>query len=127
MKKLRFLIAVTKETQARLGVEFTLTATRVSETAVIVQMEVPRKGKLRELKEVALDIGDYRPGSSGSPLVSANLQTTPGKNGALVVSFQISPELAEKCSIRLGPLYPAVAMSWEYYAVMLKGYITERK
>ena len=73
-----------------------------------------------------MDIGDYRTGTSGSPLVSANLQTTPTKSGALAISFQLSPELAEKCTIRLGPLYPAVALSWEYYAVVLKGYITER-
>ena len=127
MKKLRFLIAVTKETQAKIGVEFTLTATRVSETAVLVEMEIPRKGKLRNLKDVSLDIGDYHPGVSSSPLLAANLQTTPGKNNSLIVSFQLSPELADKCSIRLGPLEPAVAMSWEYYAVMLKGYVTTRR
>lgn len=121
------LIAVTKETQAELGVPFTLSAVRVSETAVLVRMEIPRTGKLKDLQRVTLDIGTYPPGVATSPLVSADLATTPGKNGSLVVSFQLSPEMADKCSIRLGPLAPAIPMSSEYYSVELSGFVTDNK
>ncbi len=121
------LITVTKTTQAKLGAKFTLSAVRVSDTAVLVRMEIPKEGKLRDLKRVTMDIGTYSPGVSSSPQVSADLETTPGKNGSLVVTFQLSPELVDKCSIRLGPLAPAIPMSYVYYAVELKGYITVRK
>jgi hypothetical protein len=121
------LVTVTKETQAKLGVEFTLSAVRVSDTAVLVRMEIPKTGKLKELQRVTLDIGSDRPGVPASPLVSADLQTAPGKHGSLVVSFQLSPEMANQCSIRLGPLAPAIPMSYEYYSVELKGYVTDNK
>ena len=121
------LISVTKATQAKVGVRFTLSAVRVSETAVLVRMEIPKEGKLKNIKRISLDIGTYPPGVMTSPQVSADLETTSGKNGALIVSFQLSPEMAEKCSLRLSPLDPAVPMSYEYYSVELKGYVTDRK
>ncbi len=121
------LINVTKETQAKLGVAFTLSAVRVSETAVLVRMEIPKQGKLKHLKRVTMDIGTYLPGVGSSPQVSADLATTPGNNGSLMVSFQLSPEMADKCSILLGPLDPAVPMSSEYYSVELKGYVMNSK
>src|SRR5258708_4400947 len=101
------LMLVTKENQARIGVKFTLSAARVSDTSVAVQMEIPKEGKLKDLKKVTMDIGDYKPGVATSPMVSANLETKPGKNGSLLVSFYLSPEMADKCSILLGPIEPA--------------------
>ena len=66
---------------------------------------------------------------SGSPIVSADLQTRPGKNGSVVVSFQLSPELAGKCSVMLfTPTTPVEPMNYEqFYSVELKGYITEKE
>ena len=121
------VIVVTKATQIKMGVKFTLTAQRVSDTAIIVRMEIPKEGKLKELKRVTLDIGDYKPGAPSSPWVSVDLHTSPGKNGSLIVSFQLSPEMADKCSIDLGPLDPAIPESLVYYSVQFKGYITKRK
>lgn len=122
-----FLVTVTKETQAKLGVQFDLSAVRASPRSVLVRMEIPRTGKLKELKTVTMDIGDYRPGVASAPTVSAELATKTGKNGAILVAFQLAPEMAEKCSIRLGPLSPAEPEAYLYYAVELKGYITERR
>ena len=66
---------------------------------------------------------------SGSPEVSADLQMSPGKNGSVVVAFQLSPALADKCDISLVlPTVPVEPMNYEYfYAVALKGYVTVRK
>lgn len=113
------LISVTKETQAKQGLIFTLEAVRVDDEAVLVRMEIPRQGKLKNVRSIGMRIG------SGRPLVYAPLQTTPGKNGSLVVTFQVSPTLADKCSVDL--TIPHSARSYEVYAVELKGYITLRK
>ena len=118
------LILVTRDNQAKVGVQFSLSAEQVSETAVIFRMEIPRKGKLKELRRVNLDIGDYKPGVGSSPTVSANLETTEGRGGSLIVSFQLSPQMAEQGSILLGPLTPLTPTT-EYYSVELKSYITD--
>jgi hypothetical protein len=82
-------------------------------------MEIPRQGKLRDLRSVSMRIGP------GRPVVAATLQTTPGKNGSWVVSFQVSPELADKCSVDL--IVPQSGRTYVVYAVALKGYITDKK
>lgn len=112
---------VTKETQAKMGLDFTLTAERLSREAVLVRMEIPNKGNLRNLKGVTLSIG------SGSPEVHAPLRTTSGKDGSLAVSFQLSPELAGRASIGLGPTILSRPTLSHHYAVELRGYITDRK
>jgi len=109
-------ITVTKETQGRLGLNYALIADRVDDKAVLVRMEIPRKGKLKDLRSVTMNIGE------GRPIVSATLQTTPGKNGSWVVSFQLSPELADKCSIEL-ILPSSEPLTYMFYAVELKGYV----
>lgn len=116
-------VVVTKKTQAESGLDFTLTAVRLSQDAVSVRMEIPVRGKLKNLKRVTMSIGQ------GSPLVSANLQTTPGKEGSLIVSFQLSPDLADKCSIYLVvPSKNPTAFTYEsFYAVQLREYVTDRK
>ena len=110
------LITVTKETQAQLGLNYTLVAERIDTQAVLVQMEIPRTGKLKNIRSVSMRIGE------GRPIVAAALQTTPGKNGSWIVSFQVSPDLAEKCSIDL--IIPSAMRTYEVYAVELKGYMT---
>ena len=114
---------VTKATQAEQGLDYTLSAVRASDTAVLVSMEIQKVGKLKDLKRVTMTVG------TGSPIVSADLQTRPGKNGSVVVSFQLSPELADKCSIMLfTPTVPVEPMNYEqFYAVELKSYVTDRK
>jgi hypothetical protein len=113
------VMLVTKQTQAKLGLNFILTAERVGAEAVLVRMEIPRKGKLKNLRSVSMRIG------SGRLLVSAPLQTSPGKNGSLVVSFKLAPDLADKCSIDLTGPYEG--LSYVIYAVELKGYVKNRK
>jgi hypothetical protein len=116
------LIVVTKQTQAKLGLKFTLVAERVDKEAVLVQMEVPREGKLKTLRSVSMTIGQ----GSGSPMLHAALHTTPGKNGSWSATFQLSPELADKCSVDL--VVPNVGgVEYVVYAVQLKGYVTDRK
>ncbi len=121
------VMTVTKKTQAELGLNYTLSAVRASDTAVLVQMEIPKGSKLKTLKRVNLHIATGNP-LGGSPLLSADLQTTPGKNGSVVVTFQLSPELADKCFLELITTSPpATLSSEEFYAVELKGYITDKK
>ena len=111
---------VTKETQTKLGLNYTLIADRADAEAVLVRMEIPRKGKFKTLRSVSMRIG------TGRPRVAATLQTTPGKDGSWVVSFQLSSALADECSIDL--IVPSEdPMSYEVYAVELKGYVTDRK
>lgn len=116
------LIVVTKQTQSKLGLKYTLVAERVNKEVVMVQVEIPREGKLKELRTVSMTIGQ----GSGRPIVAATLQTTPGKKGSWVVSFQVSPEMADKCSVDL-VVPTGGGMEYVVYAVELKGYVTARK
>jgi hypothetical protein len=117
------VVLVTRQNQEKLGLRFTLTAERVSNEAVLVRIEAPRQGKLRGLRLVSMTVG-----REGTPLVHAPLYTTAGKDGAWVATFQLSPELADRCTVDLTtPFDPPSARSYLIYAVELKGYITERK
>ena len=127
MKKLGYIIKVTKQTQAKEGLNFTLVANRVSPEAVLVSMEIPREGKLKDMSRVTLSIRPLLPPSrsgpvSYSPLVSAPLLTTESKKGIWSVSFQLASDLAERCSVDL-----LIPKTFEYfsYAVELKEYITD--
>ena len=111
---------VTKETQAREGLDFSLSAVRESDEAVIVRMEIPKKGKLQNLQKVRMVISEGK-----SILLWSNLEITTTEDGASVVSFQISPDLADKCSISLVTESSKTGPANEFaYAVELKGYIT---
>jgi hypothetical protein len=128
MKKLGYVIRVTKQTQAKEGLNYTLEARRVSPEAVLVSMEIPREGKLKDMSRVTMSIRPLLPNSrsgpiSYSPLVSAPLLVTVVKNGVWSVSFQLASELAERCSVDL-----LIPKTFEYfsYAVELKEYITDR-
>ncbi len=119
------VVIVTKETQAKLGLNFSLEAERVSKEVVLVRVEVPREGKLKALRSVGMSIGKTKAFENGSPMLSAQLQTTPGKNGSWVATFQLAPELADKCSVDLN--VPESDRTYTIYAVELKGYVTDRK
>ena len=114
------LVRVTKDTQAKEGLQYTLTAELVNEKVVLVQIEVPNAGKLKELRSVSMTIGL----GNGSPELHAQLHTWPGKNGSVVASFQLSSELAKRCSV---DLQDSSTPTYVVYAVELKGYVTERK
>ena len=127
MKKLGYVIKVTKQTQAKEGLNYTLEARRVSPEAVLVSMEIPREGKLKDMSRVTMSIRPILPPSpsrpvSYSPLVSAPLLVTVVKNGVWSVAFQLASELAERCSVDL-----LIPKTFEYfsYSVELKEYITD--
>ena len=119
------LVPVTKATQAKEGLIFTLTAERVSPEVVMVQMEIPREGKLKALRSVGMSLGKTKAFESGSPALSAQLQTTTGPNNSWVAHFQLTPELADRCTVDLN--VPSGPMWYVIYAVEVKGYITDRK
>jgi hypothetical protein len=114
------VMEVTKENQAKLGLVFTLTADRLSPKVVLVSMEIPRSGKLKEITGVNLTIGH-----NGSPALEAALRTRPGKDGAWAVNFQLSAALADECSIDL--TVPQQSETYLIYSVALKGYVKDRK
>lgn len=121
---LRGVMLVTKDTQAKLGLVFTLIAEKKSEDVVIIDMEIPRKGKLKSLHSVDLNLGT----PSGYPAISAPLQTKTGKNGAWLVRLQLSPEMAEKCSLDLSADAPPTAgVEGIVYSVAIKTYIAAKK
>lgn len=116
------LIDVTKKTQAKVGIDYKLVAERVDSQAVLVTMEIPLNGKLKGLRSVSMSIG------KGRPQVAARLFTEHADNGSLIVRFQVSPEMANKCYVNLTtPGDPPKGMSYLVYAVELKGYVTGRK
>ena len=115
---------VTKATQAQQELNYTLTAVR-EEKAVIVNLRIPREGKLKNVLAVRLQVlnPDGKHFDVWSPLEMRQ------EDGATAVSFQIAPELAERCSIsvvteRNPPGRSAYERAWD---IELKGYITERK
>jgi hypothetical protein len=128
MKKLGYVIKVTKQTQAKEGLNYTLEARRVSPEAVLVSMEIPREGKLKDVRSVTMSIRPHLPPTNGpvsySPLVSATLQTTESKSGVWSVSFQLSSELADRCSVNLLIPDGPGRRGYFYYAVEIKEYIT---
>lgn len=115
------LVRVTKKNQAENGLKFTLTAEKLNAEAVSVQFSIPNEGKLKGLRSVSLTLG----GGNGSPQLHAPLQVTPDKAGMISGMFQLSPELAEKCSIDL--VTPMTGRTYTVYSIELKGYLTERK
>ena len=114
---------VTRETQEKEGLVYTLSAVRVSPDVVMVNLEIPNQGKLRDIKRIGLQIG----GGNGSPELYASLNTTSDKKDTWAVSFQLSPALANKTDLWLGPTLLSRPMLSHHYAVQLKGYIMERK
>ncbi len=116
-------VTVTNQTQAEFDLHYTLTAERVSDNAVLVHMEIPRQGKLKELLSAALEIG----AGNGSPDLHADLMVREGAHGARELTFQLNPALARKGSIMLTvPDARAFLSSTSFFSVELSGYITQR-
>lgn len=113
---------VTKETQAKEGLEFTLNAVRVSDKVVMVQMEIPNKGNLRDLEAVHLWVG-----KDDTPELYTPLEMKRGKDNQISVTFQLSPEMASRADIWLGPTVLSQPTLRHHYVVRLPGYITDRK
>jgi hypothetical protein len=109
---------VTKETQEKLGLEFDLSAT-AEEHAVLVLLKIPKTGALKDVLEIRLSIPaeDKR-----HFLVRAPLEMRE-KGGAVGVSAQLSPELAEKAAI---DLVMEKGRREFFYHVRLSEYITKK-
>jgi len=118
-KAMNEVVEVTHESQARSGVQFHLEANQMDSAAVLVRMEIPRNGKLKDLKSVTLRIG------SGRPIVDAVLQPKPGPGNSWIVVFQVSPSMADLAWVDLQ--VPGEPMTGLIYAVQLKGYVTQKK
>jgi hypothetical protein len=113
------VIPVTKDTQAKVGLDFTLFAVREADV-VWVRFECPRKDKLRELAGINLEIKDAK----GHEIVLAPLEITEEK-GVIKTHFRLKPEHAERCNIVLiaeqsKPPEPAFG---RYYSIQLKEYV----
>jgi hypothetical protein len=87
---------VTKQTQEKLGLEFDLSAA-ADENSALVILKIPKSGKLKDVLEVRLSISAE---DQKHFLVRAPLEMRE-KDGAVAVSAQLSPELAEKAAIEL--------------------------
>lgn len=114
---------VTKDTQAKDGLDFSLSAVPESGT-VWVQLEVPRKGKLATLSLVQIEVKDKH----GKEILLAPVATSDEK-GTTKAQFRLASEQAARCNIILvteasTPPAPAFAVN---YSVSLKGYIDKGK
>ncbi len=110
---------VNRETQAKLGLEFTLTA-ELKEGAMYVKIEAPRKGRLATLSMVQIDVKD----ADGKEVLAAPVATTDVK-GVMHAQFRLAPQLAARCTIILET---EASMSNERdfavnYLIALKGYL----
>lgn len=124
MKKnaLGVFTVVTKESQAKEGLVYTLTAKKVSPEVVMVDLEIPLREKLQGLRSAQLQLGS----GNGSPELAVRLDTSTSKEGVWTIHLQLSPALASKASIWLGPTLLSRPMLSHHYALQLSGYITER-
>ena len=109
---------VTKATQKEHGLTYNLKAEKVGDI-VLVSMEIPRAGKLKELESVALDLS-----VNGRVPLHAPLAMTENR-GVTSVRFQVGTEHVQNCSIKL--FLKMHGRSGEFYGVQLKDYVTERK
>lgn len=114
---------VTKDTQAKEGLDFTLSAASESGT-VWVKLAAPRKGKLATLSLVQLEVKD----AQGKEVLLAPVATT-DENEVIHAHFRITPEHAKWCNVILvteqsKPPAPAFA---RHYSIAVKSYITQAK
>ena len=109
---------VTKGTQKELDLEFDLSAIHEGE-AVVVSMTIPKSGKLKDLRIVALSIHAE---NQKYYLVRAPLDMKHVDAG-IRVSAQLAPELAVKAAL---DLVVQEGRREFYYAVRVKDYITAR-
>lgn len=111
-------IIVTATTQYDQGLDFTLTTTPERDATVIVRMEIPQKGKLKNLAALQMELNDDK----GTLLVAPLAPTT--HNGVVSVSFQIARKLVAQCAINLFPERNQDDPRYSiFYAVRLKSYV----
>ena len=110
---------VTKETQEKLGLDFDLSATSDDDSALII-LRIPKAGKLKDVQEVRLSISAD---NQKHFLVRAPLEMR-DKDGAISVSAQLSPELANKAAI---DLVMEQGRREFFYHVRLSDYITRAR
>ncbi|MGV3723241.1 MAG: hypothetical protein ACO1SX_20260 [Actinomycetota bacterium] len=115
---LRHGFIVTKATQKEHGLTYNLQAEK-SGDVVLVTMEIPRAGKLKELESVALEMSGERRVPLHAPLAMSQ------KNGVASVRFQVGTEFVQNCSIML--FLRMHGRTGQFYGVQLKDYVTERK
>jgi hypothetical protein len=109
---------VTKATQKQHGLTYNLKAEQAGDI-VLVTMEIPRAGKLKELESVALEFSGDRRVPLHAPLAMSQ------QNGVSNVRFQVGTEFVQNCSIML--FLKMHGRSGEFYGILLKDYVTERK
>lgn len=109
---------VTRATQKQFGLNYKLQAEKVGDI-VMVSMEIPRFGKLKDLEQIQLQFAGERRTPLSAPLAMTE------KNGILSGRFQVGTEFVPQCSIML--LLKMRGRSGEFYSVQLKDYVTERK
>lgn len=105
---------ITATTQYEQGLEFTLTTTPERDDTLIIRLEIPRKGRLKNLAGLQMELND------GKTTLLAPLSATT-HDGTMSLSFQIARKLVPQCYVNLfvevDPRYSIC------YAVSLKGYI----
>lgn len=109
---------VTKATQKQHGLEYKLNAEKV-EDIVLVSVEIPKAGKLKDLELVELQFTGQRRTPLSVPLAVTE------KNGVLSGRFQVGTEFLPQCALML--LLKMHGRSGEFYLIQLQDYVTERK
>jgi hypothetical protein len=114
---------VTKGTQGTMGLEFTVSAVRESDEAVVVALRVPKKGILKDLQKVRLTVHEGK-----RLLLTVPLEIREESGSSVRTSFQLVPELADKATIDLytevskdGPAFA------RFYSVRLNEYIQDKR
>ena len=109
---------ITPDTQLKQQLEFTLTTTPERDDTLIVRIDIPKQGKLKDLGGMQMELSDDR-----STLLLSPLATTT-HDGAVTASFQIARYLVNVCYINLfvvvDPRYSIC------YSVSLKSYMPDK-
>ena len=125
---LQMIEPITKESQARSGVKFTLKAVhvRVPDT-VVVEIEAPLEGKLKSLSIIQVVLSEkdeFREGEMIDYSMVIDVATTKTKDGKLKASFSMKPALAKKCHILL---YTEVDETFAHvFDIRVREYIEEK-
>lgn len=113
--------SVTKHTQAKQGLDFTLSAQRDAEGEVQVKLEVPHTGKLEHVVRVELWIMSEDP---RKPVLVATLKPYDHEDSVTRVFLRLQSNLAEKAQLIL---IRKTEEDPTGYAIALRSYIQDRK
>lgn len=108
---------VTQETQAKLGLNFSLSAVKESKEAILVRLVAPRKGKLQSLTHVRLSIRD------GHKILLLSPLEAKVEGDSVVTGFQISPDLIDRSYIEL---VTETGRSETFFMVKIKDYVLKK-